>query len=149
MSTCTDLRPAAAPAPARRDGRTWGAAERHPRARRATRASACRTAPRRTPAPVPAALRLTRRGRLVLLALLLLVVGGAVVGGVAGASRAGSTASPAAVTATTVAPGETLWQIAQRTAPQQDPRDVVAEIRALNGLASGELRAGQQLLLPA
>jgi LysM repeat protein len=49
----------------------------------------------------------------------------------------------------TVLPGETLWAVAQRLAPGQDPRPVVDQIRRLNDLTSAELQAGQQLLLPA
>jgi len=34
-------------------------------------------------------------------------------------------------------------------APGEDVRDVVAELVDLNGLAGAQLRAGQQILLPA
>jgi len=50
----------------------------------------------------------------------------------------------------TVAEGETLWAIASGlAAPGEDVRDVVAELVDLNGLAGAQLRAGQQILLPA
>jgi hypothetical protein len=48
----------------------------------------------------------------------------------------------------TVLPGESLWILAQRIAPGNDPREVVAQIRRLNGLIDSQLQVGQQLLLP-
>jgi LysM repeat protein len=99
-----------------------------------------------TPA-VPAPLRLTRRGRAVLVVLGLLVVAGGVLGGQAvadGPERAVEVVTHA------VQSGETLWQIAAAVAaPGEDVRDVVAELQELNGLADGSLTAGQVLLLPA
>ena len=57
--------------------------------------------------------------------------------------------SQPALTRTTIQPGETLWDLATRLAPGQDPRELVAQLRRLNGMPSAELQAGQQLLLPA
>lgn len=95
----------------------------------------------------PAPLRLTRRGRAVLVLLGLLVVVAGVLGGQAvadGPERAVEVVTHA------VQSGETLWQIAAGvTAPGEDVRDVVAELQELNGLADGSLVAGQVLLLPA
>ena len=48
-----------------------------------------------------------------------------------------------------VAPGETLWSIAERVAPDRDPRTVVAGIQRLNRLPTPDVRAGQILLLRA
>ena len=48
-----------------------------------------------------------------------------------------------------VAPGETLWNIAERVAPDRDPRGVVDQIRRINHLPSGDVQAGQTLLLRA
>ncbi len=45
-------------------------------------------------------------------------------------------------------PGDSLWSVAQRIAPQNDPREVIAQIRRLNDLEGSELQVGQQLLLP-
>jgi hypothetical protein len=61
-------------------------------------------------------------------------------------------ASPMPATApaeVVVAPGETLWSIAERVAPDRDPRGVVDQIRRVNGLPSGEVQAGQTLRLRA
>jgi hypothetical protein len=48
----------------------------------------------------------------------------------------------------TVKPGDTLWDIARRIAPGQDPRTVVDELIADNHL-QGSLQAGQAIDLPA
>ncbi|MET0735325.1 MAG: LysM peptidoglycan-binding domain-containing protein [Microbacterium sp.] len=98
-------------------------------------------------------LRLTTRGRRTLVALAALpaaiALGFAVIsGGAAIAARDGG--APAGSFATvTVAPGDTLWSIAQEVAPQSDPRDVVDEIARLNALEGGELLAGQTIAIPA
>ena len=48
----------------------------------------------------------------------------------------------------TVEAGDSLWTLAQRVAPEHDPRDVVAQIRDLNDLPGAGLVPGQQLVLP-
>jgi LysM repeat protein len=45
--------------------------------------------------------------------------------------------------------GDTLWSIAVRTSPGQDPRLVVDAIARANGITPGTLTPGQQLRLPA
>jgi LysM repeat protein len=92
--------------------------------------------------------RLTARGRVVLVAGLVLLLLAAFSLGRTGAEGSTSAGAPAQVRTTTVAPGETLWGIASRIAPEQDPRPVVDQLRRLNDLPDGGLRAGQQLLLP-
>ncbi len=102
-----------------------------------------RTAPQSRPAPT--GLRMTRRGRLVILAVALLVVL------LPGAWRAMATAQiegPTTV-AVTVAPGDTLWGIAAAIDPGADPRALIAEIRELNGLTQSGLVPGQVLVVPA
>jgi hypothetical protein len=101
--------------------------------------------------PAGGSLRLTRRGRLVAAAATLLI---AVLTLVGVASRVGSLSESSPVPASApaqvvVAPGETLWSIAARVAPERDPRTVVARIRDLNGMSTGDVRAGQTLLLRA
>jgi hypothetical protein len=91
-------------------------------------------------------LRLTRRGRLVVLVLGMLVLAGGIQGGQA---LAGSPSRALEVTSYTVAAGETLWDIASEQArPGEDVRDVVLELQSLNGLRSAGLAAGQRLVLP-
>jgi len=98
-------------------------------------------------------LRLTRRGRavfttlaaapLVALAVFLGLGGGDAVAGV------GTDASASAsFTYVSVAPGQSLWQLAEQVAPQADPREVVADILALNGLRSADVQPGQKLAIP-
>jgi nucleoid-associated protein YgaU len=94
-------------------------------------------------------LRLTRRGRLV---VLLVVLGLAYVALTMVSAPAASTGQVRHVRAHTVVvtPGETLWDIARSVAPESDPRDVVAEIVDLNSLTDpGAIRVGQPLDVPA
>ena len=95
-------------------------------------------------------LRLTRRGRLVLvltLAALLLTAFSLGSQATQASDVAGQGAAPQ-LEQTTVQPGESLWSVAQRIAPDNDPREVVSQIRRLNGLTSSQLQVGQHLLLP-
>jgi Tfp pilus assembly protein FimV len=100
----------------------------------------------RQPSRRPAPARLTRRGRVmvVLLVLAALVVGGFVLGRVS--SQAAGPAKP--LPTVTVHAGETLWDIAARVAPHADRRALVGEIESLNGIPGGRVAAGQQLRLP-
>lgn len=107
-----------------------------------------------TPAPARPAtrLRLTARGRGVLLAVasVPLAIGiafAALSGGSAVAS--GVDAPAASVETLTVMPGDTLWSIATTVAPNADPRDVIGEISRMNVLRGGGLQVGQELAIPA
>ncbi len=102
----------------------------------------------RRPATAPVT-RLTRRGRLfVSLAVLFLAVTGAVLLTGGGAALAGTDRPAVSHQQVTVQPGQTLWQIAERTAPGADPRETVQRILDLNGLQTSEVQAGTALLLP-
>lgn len=95
-------------------------------------------------------LRITKRGRAVLLVLvaLPLVVAAflfATNGGGATATLEGSNVPFQFVT---VEPGESLWQVAETIAPSSDPRDVIDAIVKLNALESADVAAGQQLAIP-
>ncbi|MCL1870199.1 MAG: LysM peptidoglycan-binding domain-containing protein [Promicromonosporaceae bacterium] len=92
-------------------------------------------------------LRLTRRGRVAVVVLALLLAAPLLgLGGRAVASGAGKGIE---VTVHTVAPGETLWGYARQIAkPGQDVRDVVAELHRLNDLPSASLAVGQTILVP-
>ncbi len=94
----------------------------------------------------PVVLRLTGRGRVVVAVIAMAV---ALLGSlVSQRAMAGQPPEAVPVTTRTVAPGETLWDIARSyTAPGQDVRDVVDAVTDLNGLTGG-LRAGQELLIP-
>lgn len=89
-------------------------------------------------------LRLTRRGRAVVVALgLALLLAAAVFLG------AGSVASeqPLRTHTVTVAPGDTLWALAAESGAD-DVRDTMATIRDLNDLDSSVLQVGQTLRVP-
>ncbi len=95
----------------------------------------------------PGALRLTRRGRLVLGLLACLLACAGVVA--TGSAQAGAPAGGVEVTRHVVESGETLWRLAGTVAdPREDLRDVVQEIERLNDLDGAGLRAGEVLLLP-
>jgi nucleoid-associated protein YgaU len=98
--------------------------------------------------------RLTRRGRLFrTLTLVALVVAFAAVslGRLTGESaRAGSGwAAPVVTASVVVKQGDSLWNIARRVSPGADPREVVGQIRDLNGLRSNLIQPGQVLLVPS
>jgi Tfp pilus assembly protein FimV len=133
MSTATLTRPASARVPEPVRAVRYGAAvfaRPGPRAQRAPRT------------------RITRRGRAVLLALTVLVLLALISLGRTGSQAATYVENTPPLQQTTVQPGETLWSVAQRIAPENDPREVIAQIRRINHLTSSSLRVGQQLLLP-
>lgn len=97
-------------------------------------------------------LRMTTRGRRVLVALAALPlaagIGFAALGG-GSATASGETVTTANFETVTVLPGDTLWAIAQSVAPGVDPRDAMHKIQKLNALTGAGLQAGQQLAIPA
>ena len=89
--------------------------------------------------------RLTRRGRAVVLGGLLAITGGLAVL----TAAAGQAADPQGPPPTTVVEqGDTLWSIAERHAPRRDRFTTVDEIRRLNHLNGYQISAGQRLVLP-
>ncbi|MFL6139158.1 MAG: LysM peptidoglycan-binding domain-containing protein [Frankiaceae bacterium] len=94
-----------------------------------------------------ASLRFTRRGRVVILGLLsVLLLVAFSVGRVS--SRASGTDRPTGQPTVVVRAGDTLWSIARRCAPGSDPRRTVDHIVAANHLTSPTVRAGQRLVVP-
>ena len=93
-------------------------------------------------------LRLTRRGRLALTLLAVGLLFLAISIGRTGSQAALVTESGPGYQQATVEPGDTLWSVAQRIAPDNDPREVIAQIRRINDLKGSSLQVGQQLLLP-
>lgn len=117
---------------------------------RPTRVAAARPA---TPAARPqrpaGRVRLTRRGRvLVVLALAVALLAGLSLLRTSASVATSQAPAPAPLGVTTVHPGETLWGVARRIAPDADVRRLVAQIRELNHMDSATLQIGQQLLLP-
>lgn len=48
----------------------------------------------------------------------------------------------------TVQSGDSLWGLANKYAPSQDPRDWIASVVMINALETVELTPGQQIALP-
>lgn len=96
--------------------------------------------------PVPVTWRLTRRGVVVLTALVLALGAGLI--WLARLSAPQPADAPPAPRAVTVMPGDTLWSIATRVAPDTDPRAEVAALQQRNGLTSVDLVPGQVLRVP-
>ena len=94
-------------------------------------------------------LRMTKRGRAVLLSIVAApVVVAALIAGInAGSATATSSATPLAKV--TVVGGESLWGLAKQIAPNADPRDVIADIISVNRLGSADIYPGEQLYIPA
>ncbi len=111
-------------------------------AQRPTAASAAGTL-----AAIPQGIRLTRRGRLVLLALLAVLLIGLL--GVTRSAVAWAEPSGPVTRTVVVQAGDSLWGIARTVDPQRDPRAVIAEIEELNNLDAAPVVAGQALLVPA
>lgn len=99
-------------------------------------------------------LRLTRRGRVVLIGIPLVILAAVLLslaGFLTSPAKAADSSADLAVTPTvtvTVQAGESLWAIAGAAAPERDPRDVIADIVQLNNLTAGGVVPGQQLFVP-
>lgn len=92
-----------------------------------------------------AAIRLTRRGRVVLV----LALAGLLVGGFALAASASEATPPASQSTVVVQPGDSLWSIAVREQPGRDPLRVVEAFRRVNNLDGYVVHPGQRLVVPA
>ncbi|MGI5164156.1 LysM peptidoglycan-binding domain-containing protein [Spirillospora sp. CA-253888] len=106
------------------------------------------------PAPAPPPVRLTRRGRVVLVAfaaIVLLVLFWLTMGPGAGAQDRGTPPGSGGhrVEYVVVEPGQTLWEIAVRVSGDGDPRLTVQRIIDLNGLPGPIVQPGQRLRMPA
>jgi hypothetical protein len=97
--------------------------------------------------PANSGLKLTVRGRRVvaLLALLPIFVAFLLIG--TRAAQADATGPTTAVVK--VEAGQSLWDVAVAIAPNEDPRSTIWTIKALNGLETSEVQAGQALIVPA
>jgi hypothetical protein len=96
-----------------------------------------------------ARLRLTLRGRVVLIVLAALLFSGVGVLAKAATSSASGPAVGHSQAMITVQPGDTLWSIATHVAPNADPRGTVQRIVDLNGMSSTAIASGEQLKLPS
>ena len=94
-------------------------------------------------------LRLTRRGRAVVAALVSLPLVIALMSMALNGGGATATAGDAVVETVTVEAGESLWSVAAAIAPDSSTADVVSDLIAVNELSSAELLPGQVLVIPA
>jgi LysM repeat protein len=94
-------------------------------------------------------LRMTARGRAVLLTVVAvpLVITALAFGLNAGSATGTSSSTP--LQTVTVVGGETLWGLAEQIAPKADPRDVIANIMSVNQLATADIQPGEKLEIPA
>lgn len=97
-------------------------------------------------------LRLTRRGRVVFGALaVMLAMAVLAVVALFGASQAQASHEPTDSVAfeyVVAEPGDSLWSLAHRVAPESDPRDVIYDMKRLNQLEQSDLVIGQELAIP-
>ena len=116
--------------------------------------------------PAPGAVRLTARGRAVLLLGLMLGMVLAVIVSVVGPGTAAPPATAPSTapsgpdawgaelaqrglaTAHTVVAGDTLWDLATAIDPAGDPRPLIDRIQSMNGMSDGRLTVGDRLWLP-
>ena len=98
----------------------------------------------------PSGISLNRRGRLArtVVVLSLAIVLGSVVSAKAGAGTEAAASKAYSFITVTVAPGDTVWSLANRVAAGGDVRSLVSEIISANSLASVDLTAGQKLRIP-
>ena len=115
------------------------------------RGALSRGALRRAGAP-DVALRLTRRGRIVVAAVaaLLVTVVSLLAAGAAQATNHGLPPGAARqnLVQVVVGPGQSLWSVAESADPDQDTRAVIHQIVDLNALSGDVVFAGQQLWVP-
>jgi LysM repeat protein len=90
------------------------------------------------------ALRLTRRGRIVVLGLLIALAAFVVVL----VSQPGQAADTTPMPTRVVRSGDTLWSIAGDVAPRRNRAATVEDIRRLNHLNGYGLQIGQKLTVP-
>ena len=92
-------------------------------------------------------LRLTRRGRTLARVLATVLVVAVFLLVAPGLARGDGPDRPAPRVTYVVQPGDTLWSIARRVAPGQDPRPVVDGLIEANDVRGG-LQTGQELSIP-
>jgi hypothetical protein len=92
--------------------------------------------------------RLTRRGRLVVLALALVAVLAVGLVLASGSVATDEPGTPDPTRVVLVGSGDTLWDIAADLADDGDVRAMIDRIEKLNALESGMVVAGQELVVP-
>ena len=94
-------------------------------------------------------LRITRRGRAVLMTLIAIpIVIAAMFFALNGGGAMAGNGPSVPLEQVTIEPGQTLWGLAEEYAPHSDPRDFVADVVNLNSIVE-VLEAGQVIDIPA
>lgn len=97
----------------------------------------------------PPVLRLTRRGKAVVLAAALAAIAVLVIALGSAGIASGEAGAPPATRTVQVAAGQTLWQIAAEANPNGDIRSTVDQIVRLNSLPSASaLQLGSEIAVP-
>lgn len=108
-------------------------------------ARTARTAPAAASAPV----RLTRRGKLVILVAAAIMIGALAIMFGPSSTATGEAGVPQQTTTVRVMPGHTLWQIAAAANPDGDIRATVDDIIELNSLPNASaLQMGSEIAVP-
>ncbi|MCR3721787.1 hypothetical protein LY15_003781 [Prauserella flava] len=106
----------------------------------------------RIPVRACARTRITAQGWLLIAVAVgvfsFVVASGFVANALAGLGGSGAGEVPAETAVVSVGAGESLWDIAESTAPEADPAAVVTRIEQLNDLAGGAVRTGTPLVVP-
>ena len=95
-----------------------------------------------------AALRLTRRGRIVAVVLLLGVVLAVLTVFGSHSAATGDAGVPVQTRTVEVGEGDTLWAIASEVAKPGEVREMVHQIEELNALSGSALSVGQEIAVP-
>ena len=95
-------------------------------------------------------IKLNRRGRLArtLVVLSLAIVAASVAGGKAGADTTVAPVVAKSFITVTVAPGDTVWSLANQVSEGKNVRSLVAAIIEINSLDSVDVEAGQKIRIP-
>lgn len=102
----------------------------------------------RQPSRPAQSLRLTRRGRVVVIALMLAVFLAVLTVFGPRSAATGEAGTPVQTRTVEVGPGDTLWVIASEVAPPGQVRETVHRIQELNALDGPELAVGQEIAVP-
>ena len=92
--------------------------------------------------------RLTRRGRIVVGVLAVLLFAGVLAAVLSFGNAVNAAPDGGGSVEIVVERGDTLWSVARRHEPAQDPLVTVEEIRKLNDLSGYTVHPGQRLKLP-
>ncbi len=107
-----------------------------------------RTSPQVSQARRPAPVRLTRRGRMVVVALMLAMLLAAATAFGSHSAATGESGRPVQTRTVEVGAGDTMWGIASEVARPGQVRETIHQIEELNALSGPGLRVGQEIAVP-